>query len=306
MPLRDGACVSSLTLDLHELEEDRLHALAQHPNAGLFGPRSQVWHVNRHAAVFLGAGRAALLQLAHPAVANAIDQWSALRGSPIRRFQNTFTNVFAMVFGDLDLALRASRRVYAVHARVPGALGRDAALWVHSTLWDTSVRVFELTVRRLSAAEKAEYYKETVRFASLFGIPRAALPSGWPEFEAYNRQMWASSELTVTPAAREIAELLFRPPLLGLGPLMRWYRVITAGLLPERLRVEFGLSFGRARERAAFVASIRLLQGQRWLPRRLRYLPPYIDACRRLAGEFEPDWLGQRLNRLLVGRRKLV
>ncbi len=262
--------------------------------------------VNRHAAVFLGAGRAALLQLALPSVAHAIDQWSGLRQNPMRRFQNTFTNVFAMVFGDVDLALRASRRVYAMHAPVPGALEREGALWVHSTLWDTSVRVFELTVRRLSRAEKSAYYEETTRFASLFGIPRAALPADWLEFEAYNRRMWVSPELEVTPAAREIAELLFCPPLPGLGPFMRWYRVMTAALLPERLRAEFGLSFGRARERAVFSASIQLLRGQRWLPPRLRYLPPYIDARRRLAGESEPDWLGRHLNRALVGRTKLV
>ena len=207
--------MSSLTLDVHELEEGlaRLRALVRHPNAGLFGPRSHVWRVNRHAAVFMGAGRAALLQLAHPSVAHAIDQSSALRQSPIRRFQNTFTNVFAMVFGDLDLALGASRRVHAMHACVAGALERDAALWVHSTLWDTSVRVFELAVRRLSPAEKSAYYEETKRFASLFGIPRAALPADWPDFEAYNRRMWASPELEVTPAARDIADLLFRPPL---------------------------------------------------------------------------------------------
>ncbi len=308
MPLRPGESVSSLTLDVNELEDDlgRLQALVRGPNAGLFGPSSQVWRVNRHAVVFLGAGRAALLQLAHPSVANAIDRWSGLRQSPIRRFQNTFTNVFAMVFGDLDLALRASRQVYAVHARIPGALDQDAALWVHSTLWETSVRVFELTVRPLSSDEKSAYYEETKRFASLFAIPRAALPSDWPAFEAYNRQMWASTELRATRAAREIAELLFSPPLPGLRPLMRWYRIMTAGLMPKRLRGEFGLSFERARERATFVASIRLLRGESWLPPRLRYLPAYIDARRRLAGELEPDWLGQRLNRVLVGRRKQV
>src|SRR3974390_1042304 len=33
---------------------------------GLFGPASAIWHVNREAAIFLGAGRALLLQLAHP------------------------------------------------------------------------------------------------------------------------------------------------------------------------------------------------------------------------------------------------
>ena len=34
--------------------------------AGVFGPRSITWQVDREAAIFLGAGRALLLQLAHP------------------------------------------------------------------------------------------------------------------------------------------------------------------------------------------------------------------------------------------------
>jgi len=37
--------------------------------AGVFGPDSATWRVNREAAIFLGAGRALLLQLAHPSVA---------------------------------------------------------------------------------------------------------------------------------------------------------------------------------------------------------------------------------------------
>ena len=81
---------------------------------------------------------------------------------------------------------------------------------------------------------------------------------------------------------------------------------MTAALLPERLRAEFGLSFGRARERAVFAASIQLLRGQRWLPPRLRYLPPYIDARRRLAGESRARLARQTPQPSLVGRTKLV
>jgi hypothetical protein len=46
------------------LEEAAAHAAG--PTTGLFGPRSVTWQVCRETAVFLGAGRALLLQLAHP------------------------------------------------------------------------------------------------------------------------------------------------------------------------------------------------------------------------------------------------
>src|SRR5579863_1863378 len=71
------------------------------PRAGIFGPSSISWRVNREAALFLGAGRASLLQLAHPWVAAALDQHSNLRSDPLARFHGTFRVVFTMIFGTL-------------------------------------------------------------------------------------------------------------------------------------------------------------------------------------------------------------
>src|ERR1700758_5445860 len=67
--------------------------------AGVFGPNSIMWHVDREAVIFLGAGRALLLQLAHPWVAAAIVQHSNTLADPIGRFHRTFSVVFSMVFG---------------------------------------------------------------------------------------------------------------------------------------------------------------------------------------------------------------
>ena len=56
--------------------ESRLAALqgvATDPVLGLFGPASMTWQVSRESLCFLGAGRALLLQLAHPWVAQAIE-----------------------------------------------------------------------------------------------------------------------------------------------------------------------------------------------------------------------------------------
>src|SRR5271169_662520 len=85
------------------------------PSAGIFGPRSLSWQINRESALFLGAGRAALLQLAHPWVAAALAEHSSLRADPLARFHHTFRVVFTMVFGTLDQALAASRHLYRLH-----------------------------------------------------------------------------------------------------------------------------------------------------------------------------------------------
>ena len=57
-----------------EGELNLVRASAAGPLAGIFGPLSETWRVDREAAIFLGAGRALLLQLAHPCVATAIEQ----------------------------------------------------------------------------------------------------------------------------------------------------------------------------------------------------------------------------------------
>src|ERR1700691_3789194 len=98
---------------------------ASDPRSGIFGPSSISWMVNRESALFLGAGRAALLQLAHPWVTAALKEHSNLLSKPIARFHNTFRIVLTMVFGSQDQALRAARHLYALHTRIHGELKED-------------------------------------------------------------------------------------------------------------------------------------------------------------------------------------
>lgn len=308
------------SLDL-EAELARLRATVADPRAGVFGPRSRVWELGRHSIVFLGAGRAALLQLAHPWVAAAIDEHSRTRADPIGRFHRTFLRVFDMVYGDLDAACAAARRVHAVHAGIEGTLdedlGRfrrgsayraadlDALIWVHATLIDTTVLMNELVRAPLPADEKERYYAETRRFAALFAIPGEALPPDWAAFRRYFDDMLASDSLAVGRAASEIARFLFRParglPAAPLAPLGAWYRRVTAALLPERLRAAYGLRLG-PNDRRMVAASVALLRRtHRYWPARVRYLPAYVDARRRLDG-LEPDAVSALVRRVMVGR----
>ena len=65
------------------------------------------WKIGREAITFLGGGRAALLQLAHPYVAHGVDQHSETRTDPIGRFNRTFLHVFNMIFGSQADALES-------------------------------------------------------------------------------------------------------------------------------------------------------------------------------------------------------
>jgi uncharacterized protein (DUF2236 family) len=105
------------TVSREDLEEQlaTVRALAPRGAEGVFGPASVTWQIDREAAIFLGAGRALLLQLAHPWVAAAIFEHSRTFTDPIGRFHRTFEVVFSLVFGALDQAFAAARRLHRRH-----------------------------------------------------------------------------------------------------------------------------------------------------------------------------------------------
>src|SRR6516164_1938366 len=247
----------------HELALVR--STAAESSAGAFGPSSVMWRIDKEAVIFLGAGRALLLQLAHPWIATAITQHSHTLADPIGRFHRTFNAMFTIVFGTTEQALAAARRLPRRHAQVSGTLAEAvgpfaagsryeandfAALrWVHATLIDTALVAYQLVCPPLSAEERERYWTEARQFAAFFGIPQDALPQSWAAFVDGNDTMLQSDVLTVNNQARTIAGEV----LSGAGirlPIPSWYRALTARLLPARLRDDFGLSYGNLEHRA--------------------------------------------------------
>ncbi|TMQ15687.1 MAG: DUF2236 domain-containing protein [Deltaproteobacteria bacterium] len=283
------------------------------PRAGLFGPRSTAWRIGGDVAVFLGGGRAALLQLAHPMVAHAIAQHSHTRADVAGRFQRTFRHVFAMVFGDLDDAFAAARRVHAIHTtihgEIPEAVGgwpagapyhandADALRWVHATLVDTTLVVREQLDGPLPEALKDDYVVEMNRFAALFGIPHALRPRSHREHAAYMRDMIASDRIAVAPCARDMARFLIGRGGARQPPLGRITEAVTAELLPARLAAAFELRAAPRRSRLGLAAFGRL---HRRVPEAVRGIPARSEAQRRLAG-LPPSRLDVWAERRLFG-----
>jgi uncharacterized protein (DUF2236 family) len=289
------------------------------PTAGLFGPASITWRINRESALFLAAGRAALLQLAHPWVATALQQHSTLIERPIARFHSTFRIVFTMVFGSLAQATAAARQLYSTHTHIEGQLTEPAGRfphgahyqaneiaalrWVFATLVESAVLAYEFVLPPLTPAELATYYTDSLTLAALFGLPAEALPPDWPSFLIYCREMEQSDALGVSDAARAMAQGL----LAGAGTWIKppaWYRAFTAGSLAPRFRAEFGLPFGE-REQDAIVGA------RRWLPRLYRRLPsaarfvgPWHEAQARLRSR-APGLLARAGNRVWIGEARM-
>jgi uncharacterized protein (DUF2236 family) len=288
--------------------------------AGVFGPSSMIWRIDKEAAIFLGAGRALLLQLAHPWVAAAITRHSRVLADPIGRFHGTFGLMFTMVFGTTEQALAAARRLYDRHTRVSGMLAEAAGpfaagtryratdvaalRWVHATLIDTAMVVYELIQPPLSTHDRERYWSEARLFAAFFGIPQDALPQSWADFACYNESMWRSDDLTASDEARKIAGAV----LSGAGtrlPPPSWFRALTARLLPARLRDDFGLPYGESERRksARALAVIRRVYPR--MPNRLRHVGPYQEARARLAGR-RPGIATQLLNRFWIGQKSMA
>jgi uncharacterized protein (DUF2236 family) len=147
----------------------------------------------------------------------------------------------------------------------------------------TAVEVYDLVVKPLGDAERNRYLDESKRFARLFGIPERLLPADWSSFSRYYQGMLDGDVIRVALPARTIAGFLFTARRAIEEPGIRWARIMTAGLLPERLRSEFGLCFSPF-DRRAFEASLSALRSvYPRLPGRLRFVPAYRAACRRVA-----------------------
>lgn len=289
------------------------------PQAGIFGPASMSWRINRESALFLAAGRAAILQLAHPWVATALEQHSSLLADPIARFHNTFRIVFTMVFGSLDQAMRASRYLYTLHTAIRGELTVSAGSWprgshyeanevgalrwVFATLVESAVLAYECAVSPLAPADKSAYYAESKILAGLFGIPANALPETLGGFIAYCAEMANSPSLAATPAARSMAHGILHGAGSWIHP-PRWYRSLTVGWLPATLRSEFGLQCGAREERSAARARRWLPRIYRNLPAAIRFVGPWHEARARLA-ERSPGLIAGWSNRFWIGQPRL-
>jgi uncharacterized protein (DUF2236 family) len=297
-----------------------LESLPGEARIGFFGPGSITWQVNRESAVFLGAGRAALLQLAHPWGAVALAHHSNLLNDAIGRFHSTFRVIYTMLFGTRAQAIEASRRLYQLHTGIRGELphpigshaqgehyeaNEAAALrWVYATLVESALLAYDFVLPPLSPGEREQYYQESKRMAALFGLRGEDLPQDWEAFSRYTAEMFDSPQLGVDDNARALG----RSVLSGVGTWLHpphWYLSVTAFWMPPRIRAGFALPFGTREQRAVD-------QAARWLPRlypkipnMLRFVGPFHEAEARLRGD-SPGVITRRNNLFWMGEPRLL
>ncbi len=232
------------------------------PEDGLFRPDGWLRRISGEPSVLFGGGRALLLEVAHPLVAAGVAEHSDFRRDPFGRLQRTLAAVTALAFAPRDEALAAARGVARSHEAVRGTLavatgpfpagtvyhGRDPdlVLWVWATLADTSLAIYRDFVGPLEPPALAEFHRDQRAMALLLGAPSDRTPGDPASFRRWFDDRIASDTLTVGETAREIAASVLTTPGADRGPVP----LITAALLPERLRDAFALPWNDEREDA--------------------------------------------------------
>jgi uncharacterized protein (DUF2236 family) len=257
---------------------------------GVYDDDAIIRRVYREQVMALAGPRALLMQAAHPVAWEGFYAQTASKDEPYERLHRTAQIVELVTFGPRAEAERATRRVRAMHRKVRGELheaaGRFPAgtpfaaddpellLWILATLVDSGMTVYQRYVRRLGVAEREALWQDYRVFGRMFGLPAAAMPASYGDFRRYMRRMLEGDDLHVTDDARTVAkQIVMRPPVpLPARPLLELANFVTVGLLPERIRRQYGFSWDPARGLVLFghtEYARRLLVP--FLPGRLRY-----------------------------------
>lgn len=238
--------------------------------------------------ILLAGGMCAiLLQVAHPAVALGVARHSNFTWRAMDRLRATMTYVYCMTFGDPAERRAIRDHVNRVHRGIHGpgydALDPDLQLWVAATLYHTSTMLYGRWIGHLDRGAAEAVYRQY----RVLGVALQMREEQWPADQATFGSYWDGmlDRLQVTDAARKVCHDLFHPRRIPawMRAAMPLNRLVTGGLLPARLRDDYGIEWNarRARRFDAFSSATRLIYPR--LPGPIRRLPKtwYLYNMRR-------------------------
>ena len=260
--------------------------------------------------LMLGAGRALLLQAAHPLVAEGAIEHSTYRTDPVRpvradrrlgdrRVLRHHRRGASRLPPGQPAARRgggaAEARSHATATVRGGSAysGRDAELlrWVLATFVDTMLVAHDAFVGDLGEADRDRFVREWHAVAALMGMPTASLWSTRAELSAYVEEQLDTATGAALPGAgsRLVAETVLNPPVTSAAMRPGWAVVTftTVGLLPASTRRAYGIRWTAAHAAAHRAISLWLRASRVAAPRRLKVSPVYDFAMARAEGRLE-------------------
>lgn len=239
--------------------------------------------IGRDAVLIAGGGRAILLQVANPAVGAGVSAHSGFSERPLDRLHATLTFCYAQAYGTESDRRTVLRRVNAAHGPVTAAASGDTPaysafdprlqLWVAATLYDTARQVHDLVYDPLDDEAAEAFYQQYAIIGTALQMPAALWPEDHIAFRAwFDREL---DTLVVTPGALRVSRhlLTLASAPWWLRAAMPTARLVTAALLPPRLRSAYGFSW-TPRQQRRFDRMLRVVRVV-WpaVPRRIRHFP---------------------------------
>lgn len=260
-------------------------------------PGGVLWTIAGDVRALLMLPAAFTMQVAHPAVAAGVDQYSVFRTDPWGRGERSLRSVQLWVYGG-EGAAEEGRRVRRLHRGIQGtdtrgrpyhSLDPACYAWVHATGFPVYMYAGRYLLRGFTPAQERQLYREWLQVGRILGLRDRDMPAGIEEYRTYWGRMLAE-EIGPTAVARElvatdvplprpdaggpVARLLLRLAWPVLRPAFLHFRAfVSVGYMPPEARAAIGLEWTPAQERRLrrFSTAVRLLVPL--LPERLRYLP---------------------------------
>jgi uncharacterized protein (DUF2236 family) len=263
-------------------------------------PNPAMWRVTREQVLLLGGPAAAILQIAHPAVALGVAHHSDFRNDTLGRLRRTLDAVYTITFSPQAEVEAMAARVHAAHLRVRGenpqrysAFSPDAQMWVLATLIQLSVQMFERYVSPLTLPEREEFLQGMRDFGVWFGLPKSYGPQDWAGFSAYYEGMLTGDQLGSLPISAELARHIVYPQKpLTLRPLWPLASFAAREFLPSPIREKLGLprtTFSRLAAASLDAILPPLLPAS---PPTMRFAPQYLRAVTDESSFKEPQVQG--------------
>lgn len=262
---------------------------------GFFPADSMVRRLHRERIVAFSGVRALLMQACDPLAVVGFQRHSKIYDDPTARLQRTDAHMSRIYFGTVEEAERTGAIVRAMHERVRGRTPADygpiakgtpyaasdpeLGLWVLASLADSALLYYERVFGRLPAADRERYWVEYRRVGEVLGLPDESMPATLEGLRGYIYGRLADDSLWISEERRRQAVgIVLDPPFGGLAkvaatPLTEMIRLISAGLLPPRIRTMLALPWDPAREALLRSAILQLRLGVRFWPAPIRLHP---------------------------------
>ena len=261
---------------------------------GYFGPQSMMWKVNKEITVLFGGARALLMHAAHPLIAAGARQTSFYQRDPWKRLIRTLSLQNSVTFGNKQEADESAHRINKLHEVINGeddvtggyydALDHEQLLWVHACLQISSIYFYEMTVKKLSEAEKNQYHLENMKAAELVLVDKDKMPKTHDGLK--NWVIEKSREdgyLVSTDVAEDVKDIIGGGPVpKHIKPIWPFIAFTAFNTLPKEFKEIYGISDSKLKNLILGVNLSLLKYTRPLLPPFFRLIAPARWAQQRI------------------------